>query len=90
MLKLKRVVSANIVKKRLKKSSVRKGCEKVSFDVKSHTVNVRYDESKTTIRNIQVAITKLGYDADSLLADPKAYEKLNACCKNQISLFACK
>ena len=58
-----------------------KGVKKVSFDIKSHTVNVKYDEAKTTIRNIQLAITKLGYDADSLLADPKAYEKLNACCK---------
>ena len=58
-----------------------KGVKKVSFDVKSHIVNVKFDEAKTTIRNIQVAITKLGYDADSLLADPKAYEKLNACCK---------
>jgi copper chaperone CopZ len=58
-----------------------KGVKKVSFDVKSHIVNVKYDEAKTTIRNIQLAITKLGYDADSLLADPKAYEKLNACCK---------
>ena len=58
-----------------------KGVKKVSFDVKSHIVIVKFDEAKTTIRNIQVAITKLGYDADSLLADPKAYEKLNACCK---------
>lgn len=58
-----------------------KGVKKVSFDIKSHTVNVKYDEAKTTIRNIQLAITKLGYDADSLLADPKAYEKLNSCCK---------
>jgi mercuric ion binding protein len=58
-----------------------KGVKKVSFDIESHVVNVKYDEAKTTIRNIQVAITKLGYDADSLLADPKAYQKLNACCK---------
>lgn len=58
-----------------------KGVKKVSFDVKSHIVSVKYEEAKTTIRNIQIAITKLGYDADSLLADPKAYEKLNACCK---------
>ena len=58
-----------------------KGVKKVSFDVNSHIVNVKYDDAKTTIRNIQIAITKLGYDADSLIADSKAYEKLNACCK---------
>jgi copper chaperone CopZ len=58
-----------------------RGVKKVSFNIESHVVNVKYDEAKTTIRNIQVAITKLGYDADSLLADPNAYEKLNACCK---------
>lgn len=58
-----------------------KGVKKVSFNPESHMVTVKYDETKTTLRNIQIAITKLGYDADSLNADPKAYEKLNACCK---------
>ena len=58
-----------------------KGVKKVTFDPNSHLVTVKYDETKTNIKNIQLAITKLGYDADSLMADPKAYEKLSPCCK---------
>ncbi len=60
-----------------------KGVKKVEFNIESHIIKVKFDQAKTTIKNIQIAITKLGYYADSLLADPKAYEKLNACCKKK-------
>ncbi len=60
-----------------------KGVKKVAFDEKMHVVTVKYDETKTNLKNIQIAISKLGYDADSIPADPKAYEKLNACCKKK-------
>jgi copper chaperone CopZ len=60
-----------------------KGVKKVAFDEKTHVVTVKYDETKTNLKDIQIAISKLGYDADSISADPKAYEKLNACCKKK-------
>lgn len=60
-----------------------KGVKKVNFDIESHIVRVKFDQKKTTIQAIQIDITKLGYDADSLPADPIAYENLNACCKKQ-------
>lgn len=60
-----------------------KGVKKVEFDETTHLVTVKFDESKTNLKNIQMAISKLGYDADSIPADPKAYEKLNACCKKK-------
>ncbi|MFM7015664.1 MAG: heavy-metal-associated domain-containing protein [Bacteroidota bacterium] len=60
-----------------------KGVKKVTFDIESQVVSVKFDQAKTSIKNIQVAITKLGYDADSLHADTKAYERLNACCKKK-------
>ena len=60
-----------------------KGVKKVAFDEKTHVVTVKYDETKTNLKDIQIAISKLGYDADSIPADPKAYEKLNACCKKK-------
>jgi copper chaperone CopZ len=60
-----------------------KGVKKVTFDVNTHVVDVKYDSEKTTLKNIQIAISKLGYDADSIPADTKAYEKLNACCKKK-------
>ena len=60
-----------------------KGVKKVAFDEKTHVVTVKYDETKTNLKNIQIAISKLGYNADSIPADSKAYEKLNACCKKK-------
>jgi copper chaperone CopZ len=60
-----------------------KGVKKVIFDERTHIVTVKFDESKTTLKNIQIAISKLGYDADSIPAEPKAYEKLNTCCKKK-------
>ena len=60
-----------------------KGVKKVAFDEKTHVVTVKYDETKTNLKDIQIAISKLGYDADSISADPKAYEKLNSCCKKK-------
>ncbi|MBL4654727.1 MAG: hypothetical protein JKY33_02775 [Bacteroidia bacterium] len=37
--------------------------------------------NKITIDNIRNAISKVGYDADEVEADPVAYEKLHGCCK---------
>jgi hypothetical protein len=33
------------------------------------------------VEKIRIAITKSGYDADSLKADPKAFKHLPECCK---------
>ena len=51
------------------------------LDEQSKQVTVRYNLAKTTTEAIRTAISKLGYDADDVKADPKAYEKLPACCK---------
>lgn len=58
-----------------------KGVKSVSFDIDSKNLSVQYDSKKTTIDALRKAVTKLGYDADSLPADPKAYNKLKDCCK---------
>ncbi len=58
-----------------------KGVKSVSFDVDSKMLTVQYDAKKTTIEAVKIAVTKLGYDADNLTADPKAYSKLKDCCK---------
>jgi len=33
------------------------------------------------LATIRAAISKLGFDADNVKADPTAYEKLDGCCK---------
>jgi len=60
-----------------------KGVKSVSLDVKSKVLTVTYKTSKTNPDKLKAAVTKIGYDADDLPADAKAYEKLPACCKKE-------
>ena len=57
------------------------GLKMYELDEKAMTLTVYYNGKKTSLDDIKVAITKLGYDADDLKADPEAYEKLDGCCK---------
>ncbi len=58
-----------------------KGVKEFNLDLNTKKLKVIYDENKTNAVKIRKAISKLGYDADSVKADPKAYKKLPACCK---------
>lgn len=51
------------------------------LDEKKMTITVYYNTQKTNLLTIKTAISKLGYDADDIKADIKAYEKLDGCCK---------
>jgi copper chaperone CopZ len=62
--------------------SFEKGVKKSNLDVKTKIVTVIYDSKKTNPDKIRLAITKSGYDADSLPRDPKAFKRLPDCCKN--------
>jgi mercuric ion binding protein len=58
-----------------------KGIKSVSLDDETKIVTVGYSPKKTNPDNIRLAISKIGYDADDVKADPVAYEKLPGCCK---------
>jgi periplasmic mercuric ion binding protein len=58
-----------------------RGIKKTNLDVKSQMLTVIYNPAKTSPDKIRTAISKSGYDADDVAADPKAYEKLEECCK---------
>jgi periplasmic mercuric ion binding protein len=58
-----------------------KGVQDVSLDAETKIATITYNARKTTPDLLRKAISKLGYDADSLAADPVAYKKLPACCK---------
>ncbi len=49
--------------------------------MKDTTITVVYNPLKATPEKIETAISKMGYDADEIKADPVAYEKLDECCK---------
>ena len=58
-----------------------KGVSKSNVDLKTKEVEVTFDKNSITKDKIKQVISKVGYDADELKADEKAYNKLNACCK---------
>lgn len=57
------------------------GIQAVNVDLKSNTVNVTYNPKKVSKEKIQEKITKIGYDADELVADQKAHDALPGCCQ---------
>jgi mercuric ion binding protein len=63
--------------------SFEKGIRKVVFDVDKKVITVQYNTKKTDIQKVKTAITKVGYDADEMPADTKAYSKLNKCCQKE-------
>ena len=63
--------------------SFTKGVKKSNLDVDSKILTVIYNSEKTNPEKIREAVTKSGYDADSLQGDPKAYNRLPDCCKKQ-------
>lgn len=69
-------------KDRLEKNiSFEKGVKAVTLDLETKELTVEFRTGKNTKEGLKKAVTKIGYDADELEADPKAYEKLPACCK---------
>lgn len=60
-----------------------KGVKKVSVDLATSSVHVEYDAKKSTPEKLRAALIKLGYAADGVPGDPKAFAKLPACCQKE-------
>lgn len=61
--------------------SFEKGVKAVNLDLKTKDLTITYRPEKTTPEKLRTAVTKIGYDADDMPADIKAYNKLPECCK---------
>lgn len=58
-----------------------KGVKKAILNVETGILTVTYNTQKTNPDTIRKAVSMVGYDADDVPADPKAYEALHGCCK---------
>lgn len=58
-----------------------KGIKFAELDVPSRKLTVKFKNDVITLAEIKKQISALGYNADEILADQKAYENLPACCK---------
>ena len=59
-----------------------KGVTAVNLDVESQLLTITFKSKKTNLDKIKRAISLIGYDADEILADEKAHDKLPKCCLN--------
>jgi periplasmic mercuric ion binding protein len=81
-LKIKTSATCEMCKETIEKyMSFEKGVKRSSLDVDSKILTVVYNPTKTTPEKLRKAVSKSGYDADDVKADPKAYNKLDDCCK---------
>lgn len=79
---IKTSAQCEMCKERIEKAlAYTKGVKKSNLDVDSKTITVVYNPGKVSPEKIREAISKTGYDADSIPADSKAYESLPGCCK---------
>lgn len=66
------------IEKNLKKVD---GIINADLNVDTKVLTVTFDTSKILLQDIKLRISKIGYDADEVKRDPKAYKKLPKCCR---------
>ena len=62
--------------------SFEKGVKSSSLVIETSKLTVIYNPIKTNPDLIRQRISSIGYDADEVKRDPKAFEKLPGCCKD--------
>ena len=79
----------DMCKVRLEKSlAYEKGVQSAVLDVPSKVLTVNYRADKTTPTALRAAVQKTGYDADELIAEARAYNRLPDCCKKTNSVHS--
>jgi mercuric ion binding protein len=58
-----------------------KGVKSSTLDLETKLVEVVFNPAKTSPEKLRLTLSKLGYDADDVPANEKAYASLPACCK---------
>ena len=59
------------------------GVKVVTVNQEEGTITIIFDDSLISLVAMRTIISKLGFDADDVPADPTAYENLDGCCKKK-------
>jgi copper chaperone CopZ len=71
-----------LCKERIEKNmAFEKGVKFVELNLETKVLTLKYRTDKTDPEKLKKALSKIGYDADDVPADPEAYAKLPACCQ---------
>jgi mercuric ion binding protein len=60
-----------------------KGVESSKVDVANQTITVYYNAKKTNPAALRKAISNAGFNADDVMANPKAEARLDDCCRKK-------
>jgi len=81
-VKIKTSAKCGSCKTRIEKGlTSEKGVVSANVNVDTKVCTVIYKSDVTTPDKLRLAISKIGYDADNVKADPTAYKKLPGCCQ---------
>jgi mercuric ion binding protein len=81
-IKIKTSAQCDQCKERIEKAlAFEKGIKRSNLNLDTKEITVVYNPEKTTPEKIRKAIAAVGYDADNVPADEKAYKKLPKCCQ---------
>ena len=81
-IKIKTSAVCGLCKKRIERDlGVTKGIVSSQLDVSSKIVTITYNTKKTSPEKIKSVISKIGYDADEVIADQKSHDALPDCCQ---------
>lgn len=61
-----------------------KGVKSVELDLDTKVLIIAYKTNKTNKEKLKKAVTKIGYDADEMVADQKAHDRLPDCCQKGV------
>jgi periplasmic mercuric ion binding protein len=57
------------------------GVQTADWNKESKLIEVKFDDAKTSIDKIEMAIAKAGHDTPNRKAKDEVYDKLHSCCK---------
>lgn len=81
-LKIKTSAKCGMCKKRIERDlGVSKGIVNSNLNLDDKVVTITYNTKKTSPEKIKEVISKIGYDADEVVANQKSHDALPGCCQ---------
>lgn len=81
-LKIKTSAKCGMCKKRIERDlGVSKGIVNSNLNLDDKVVTITYNTKKTSPAKIKEVISKIGYDADEVVANQKSHDALPGCCQ---------
>ena len=81
-IKIETSAMCEMCKMRIEKDmTFEKGVKTANLDLKTKLLEVNYNPKRTSADKIRKRLTEIGYRADTLKANLKAFEKLPFCCQ---------